>query len=251
MQEIFGLDMTYIVIAVSIGFGLIVLGVGFMALLNRIIFKIGLRNIPRRPGQTALIVVGLMLSTLIISSALGTGDTINHSIRNEVVSGLLQIDEILTANQGRSLGLTGSSPYFPMERMDSLNAELAGFDEIDGMMPMIAERAPVANPGKGKSIGLMNIAAFDTGNLGVFGPLNAVDGSIANPLALVGNDVFLNKTAAKKLNAEVGDELELFLQSGNIMLRVANIVERGGLAGEDETTLLSLTQAQAAALVGS
>ena len=244
MEEIFGLDMTYIVIAVAVGFGLIVLGVGFLALMNRIIFKIGLRNIPRRPGQTALIVVGLMLSTLIISSALGTGDTISHSIRNEVISRLLQVDEILTANQGRSLGLTGSSPYFPMERLDDLRAELAGFDDIDGMMPMISERAPVANPGKGKSVGLMNIAAFDTGNLGVFGPLKAVDGSTANPLALVGSDVFLNKTAARELDAAVGDQLELFLQDGNMMLRVANIVEGGGLAGDDETTLMSLTQAQ-------
>ncbi|MFP6568274.1 MAG: FtsX-like permease family protein [Dehalococcoidia bacterium] len=244
MREIFGLDMTYIVIAVSIGFGLIVLSVGFLALLNRIIFKIGLRNIPRRPAQTALIVVGLMLSTLIISSALGTGDTIGHSIRNEVVKGLVEIDEILTANQGANLGLTGSTPYFPEERFDTLRAELSDFDAIDGMLPMIAERAPVANPGKQKSVGLMNIAAFDPGNLGVFGPLLAIDGSTANPIALTGADVFLNKTAAEELGAVVGDQLELFLQSGNVTLRVAGIVEGGGVAGDDETTLISLTQAQ-------
>ena len=232
--------MTYIVIAVSIGFGLIVLSVGFLALLNRIIFKIGLRNIPRRPAQTALIVVGLMLSTLIISSALGTGDTIGHSIRNEVVKGLVEIDEILTANQGANLGLTGSSPYFPEERFDALRAELSDFDAIDGMLPMIAERAPVANPGKQKSVGLMNIAAFDPGNLGVFGPLLAIDGSTANPLALTGADVFLNKTAAEELGAVVGDQLELFLQSGNVTLRVAGIVEGGGVAGDDETTILGI-----------
>jgi putative ABC transport system permease protein len=245
LQEIFGLDMTYIVVAVAVGFGLIILAVGFLALLNRIIFKIGLRNIPRRPAQTALIVVGLMLSTLIISSALGTGDTLSHSIRNEVVSGLEQIDEILTANQGASLGLTGSSPYFPEERFETLRAELSGFDAIDGMMPMIAERAPFAHPGNKKSVGLMNIAAFDTGNVGVFGPLTAIDGSTANSLALAGSDVFLNRTAAEELDAAVGDEIELFLQTGNMMLRVADIVEGGGIAGDDETTLVSLDQAQA------
>ena len=113
MEEIFGVDTNRIVVGVAVGFALIVGAVGLLALLNRIILKIGLRNIPRRPAQTALIVVGLMLSTLIISSALGTGDTINHSIRSEVTKGLGEIDEILTSAAGDSVGLTGSSPYFP------------------------------------------------------------------------------------------------------------------------------------------
>jgi putative ABC transport system permease protein len=114
VDEIFGLDMNYIMAAVLIDFALIVGGVGAVALFGRIILKVGLRNIPRRPAQTLLIVVGLMLSTLIVSSALGTGDTINHSNRNDVIKGLGEIDELLTANQGRSLGLTGSNPYFPL-----------------------------------------------------------------------------------------------------------------------------------------
>ena len=43
-------------------------------------FRMGLRNIPRRGAQTALVVVGLMLSTLIITAAFTTGDTIDYSI---------------------------------------------------------------------------------------------------------------------------------------------------------------------------
>ena len=122
MEEIFGVDTDRIMIGVVIGFLLIVGGIGVLALLNRIVLKIGLRNIPRRPAQTALIVVGLMLSTLIISSALGTGDTMNHSIRLGVTKGLGEIDEILTASLTSDLSglgsLTGSSPYFPMEKVN-------------------------------------------------------------------------------------------------------------------------------------
>ena len=88
MEEIFGVDTDRIMIGVVIGFLLIIAGIGTLALLNRIVLKIGLRNIPRRPAQTALIVVGLMLSTLIISSALGTGDTMNHSIKLAATKGL-------------------------------------------------------------------------------------------------------------------------------------------------------------------
>ena len=38
-------------------------------------------------AQTTLIVVGLMLSTLIISAALGTGDTLDYSTTSEVYDG--------------------------------------------------------------------------------------------------------------------------------------------------------------------
>jgi len=56
--------------------------VGVMAWRNRIMLKLGLRNIPKRPAQTALIILGLMLSTVIITSAFGNGDTIAYTIRS-------------------------------------------------------------------------------------------------------------------------------------------------------------------------
>ena len=165
MEEIFGVDTDRIMIGVVIGFLLIVVGIGALALLNRIVLKIGLRNIPRRPAQTALIVVGLMLSTLIISSALGTGDTMNHSIRLGATKGLGEIDELLTASLASDLSsfsdLTGSSPYFPTEIVDELRRELEGYDKIDGIAPFISERAPIANLTSQQNVGRMNIVGIE------------------------------------------------------------------------------------------
>ena len=244
MQDIFGLDTNIIMVGVLIGFLLIVGGVGLLALLNRIILKMGVRNIPRRPAQTALIVVGLMLSTLIISSALGTGDTINHSIRNEVTKGLGEIDEILTANLGERVGLTGSSPYFPVSTFHDLRSQLSGYDRIDGLIPLIAERAPVANPAASESVGRMNISGIDTSDLGVFGPIVDDDGRPMELSALAGNQVFINGKAAESLEASVGDRLTMFLQDVPVELAVAGIAAGKGLAGDDETALMSLSQAQ-------
>jgi hypothetical protein len=53
------------------------------------------RNIPRRRAQTTLIVLGLMLSTLIISAAFTTGDTVQRSITGEVYSLLGSVDEVI------------------------------------------------------------------------------------------------------------------------------------------------------------
>ena len=63
-----------------------------------VIFKLGIRNIPRRKAQTTLIVVGLMLSTLIISAALGTGDTLDHSMTADIYDNLGRVDELVVAS---------------------------------------------------------------------------------------------------------------------------------------------------------
>ncbi len=244
MEEIFGVDTDLIMLGVLTGFLIIFCGVGILALLNRIVLKVGLRNIPRRPAQTALIVVGLMLSTLIISSALGTGDTLNHSIRNAVTDGLGEIDEILTANLGDSLGLTGSSPYFAVETLDSLRGQLSGYDQIDGMLASISERAPVTNPASGESVARMNILGIETADLGVFGPVPDTGGAEVDISALSGGSVFINEKAAESLEASSGDRITMFLEGAPVELSIAGIVSDGGLAGEDETALLSLSQAQ-------
>ncbi len=73
----------------------IVLYIGFLALRNPVLVKLGLRNIPRRPTQSVLIIVGLTLSTVIIVSALSLGDTLNYSIRLQAVSAYGPVDEII------------------------------------------------------------------------------------------------------------------------------------------------------------
>ncbi|HEU0165475.1 MAG TPA: hypothetical protein VFQ54_10555, partial [Thermomicrobiales bacterium] len=82
MDKLFGIPMTSIMIVLVILLGLCLLWVAYIALRRPVIFKLGVRNIPRRKAQTSLIVVGLMLATLIITAALGTGDTLNHSVND-------------------------------------------------------------------------------------------------------------------------------------------------------------------------
>ena len=60
-------------------------------------FLVGVRNIPRRRAQTILIIIGLMLSTLIISTAFSIGDTVDYSITNQVYDSLHSVDEIVQA----------------------------------------------------------------------------------------------------------------------------------------------------------
>ena len=87
MDTIFGIPADSLMLTLLGLLALIFLGVGFSAFRYPLPFRLGVRNIPRRKSQTMLIVVGLALSTLIITSALGIGDTIDYSVKVEVYDG--------------------------------------------------------------------------------------------------------------------------------------------------------------------
>src|SRR5690606_19785398 len=97
--EIFGMPMSTILVVLLGVFAICLLTVALVAWRQPVLFKLGVRNIPRRRAQSTLIVVGLMLSTLIISAALGVGDTLNHSISSEVYRQSGHIDAIVLQSQ--------------------------------------------------------------------------------------------------------------------------------------------------------
>jgi hypothetical protein len=95
MNALFGIPMNTVMLVLVGLLAACLAAVGYVVLRNRIMFFIGLRNIPRRVAQTTLIVVGLMLSTLIISAAFTTGDTVDFSITNQTVTLLGHVDEVV------------------------------------------------------------------------------------------------------------------------------------------------------------
>ena len=75
---------------------LVLLCLVVMGLRNRTIAKLGLRNIPRRRSQSALIILGLTLSTIIIVSALSIGDTLSYSVRRHAINAYGTIDQVIS-----------------------------------------------------------------------------------------------------------------------------------------------------------
>lgn len=67
----------------------------FVSWRNPVLAKLGLRSLTRRPTQTVLIIIGLTLSTIIVISSLGTGDTLRYSVQRQSVAAYGQVDEII------------------------------------------------------------------------------------------------------------------------------------------------------------
>ena len=75
---------------------LVLLYLLLMGLRHRTIAKLGVRNIPRRRSQSALIILGLTLSTIIIVSALSIGDTLSYSVRRHAINAYGTIDQVIS-----------------------------------------------------------------------------------------------------------------------------------------------------------
>ena len=132
----------------ALALGLILAGVALLSLRNPIIGKLGVRNIPRRPTQSALIVFGLTLSTMIIVSALSLGDTLDNTIRRQTIDAYGQIDQVV-------------SPPFLMDLI-----QLAGGDSIDPEEASSPQSAALLNALTSGDLTAL-IALFDEGLPGI------------------------------------------------------------------------------------
>ncbi|PZC46691.1 MAG: putative ABC transport system permease protein [Chloroflexi bacterium] len=246
MEELFGISMNSIMVALSAIFLAGMAAVVVMGWRNRVMVKLGLRNIPRRRAQTVLIIVGVMLSTVIIAAAFGTGDTISFSIRKATIDSLRNIDEIMLSTRVDASDSFGSPAYVPMGRFAALEADLSGLDIIDGMTPQVAETVPAQNPRTSLSEGQMRVVGLDTSRLAGFKPLALASSSQeVSLLDLASNEVFINEKAAKELEAVAQDEVRVVLEEGPQFFTVRGIVEDGGLAGRDPTIIMPMERAQA------
>ena len=244
MEELFGLSMDVVMTALLAIFAAAMAVVAVLALRNRIMLKLGLRPIPRRRGQTVLIIVGVMLSTVIMAAAFGTGDTITYSIRNQALISLAHIDEIILSTRAGATDSFGSSSYIPYERFEQLEADLAGDDDIDGLAPQLAEAAPVIDVRTSLSAGRMRVVGIDGSRLAGFAGFTLAANGEARIEDLREGEAYINDRAAEELDGRTGDELQLFLADKVVSFEVRAVVERGGMAGSAPTLILPLESAQ-------
>ena len=244
MEELFGVPMDVIMVVLLAMFLPVLAGIGVMAWRNRVMLKLGLRNIPRRKSQTALIIFGIMISTLIMAAAFGTGDSITYSIRKNAIDALGTVDEIIVSARADESDTIGSFNYFSLDRYEQLKVELSDFDLVDGLAPGIGEFAPTVNTRTSLSEGQMQITGVAPDYLDGFGRFHLTNGHEIRLETLGPNDALINEEAALELDAMLGDELVTFVGGSSVKFQVQGVVDSGGLAGDGSTLLVRLDRAQ-------
>ena len=238
MHELFGVSLTTIAVAMVVLFVLTGAVVVSLALRYRIIFKLGVRNIPRHPTQTVLIVVGLMLSTIIITAAFGTGDTVVYTIRSMAAESLGNTDEVVTVPSRKA---DPDSGYFDYARFDEITSALSS-SPVDGVLPVIYEDVPLFNPYQLLSAPSVRLFAPGPQYAG-YTHLTTIDGRRVSLEDLGPSDVYIDQDTADELLAEAGAQLVLFVGSEPKYVRLAGVVE-GASCGSLNYILLPLGRAQ-------
>ena len=244
MEKLFGMPINQLMVALIIVFLIGVMVMGVVAIRNRVIVKMAVRNIPRRRAQTALIVLGLMLATLLFSASFATGDTLTHSIRTRAVKNLGQVDVLVRAEP---LGPQGQLVAFDTANVEKIRSSLSGDPEVEGIAPLLREYAPIVIPSTRLSEAVVSVLGFDEKAMTGFDRLVDGKGTVLSLGSLGVGEAYISTELAKKLDAKAGDTVQVFLGPRPTELKVAKMYEKGASPGGELSVVMPLSQMQAAA----
>ena len=255
METLFGLQMQYIAGGLTATLLILILAIAIIAIRNRFLIKLSLRNIPRRRTQSILIIVGLMLSSTIVAASLAIGDTITGSIRNAVLEGIGDTDIRISKP---AFGVL-DDPKITAEEIEEIAVKLYSDPRVDGIMPISTETAPVLNQRTRLTEARAVVRGYNVnGALGNFKPQAqggpgadsrlspfelkpSVDGDEIDFGSLADDEVLINENLGNKLEAQPGDVLTIVTPSGRQDFRLRAVMQKGGMAANDMRVLLPLS----------
>ena len=255
METLFGLQMQYLAAGLAATLLILILAIGMIAIRNRFLIKLSLRNIPRRRTQSILIIVGLMLASTIVAASLAIGDTMTASIRNAVLDGIGDIDITISKPVFGELG----DPTISAEEVEEIANLLYDDERVDGIMPITTQTAPVLNQRTRLTEARAVVRGHDVdGAVGNFRPqsqggpssesrlspflLNpSVDGESIDFASLGDDEVLINESLGNTLDAQAGDVLTIVTPLGRFDFRLRAIMKIGGMAANDQRVFMPLT----------
>ena len=249
MDKLFGIPMTSLVVVLGGAFALVLGTVVVLAARNRVFFRLAIRNVERRRGRSALVVVGLMLGTAIIAAALATGDTMSRTIRTVAVASLGNTDEVVSVagaevDWGQETGPATGVEYFAQSHYREIARALEGSPLVDGVAPAIIEPVAVVAPGSRQSEPRVTLFATDPAATAGFGVPRSSNGDEAPFAALRPGEAYLNRDAADDLEVVAGDAVRVLAGSGTADLRVRAVVDYDGSGTDGAAVLMPLAPAQ-------
>jgi putative ABC transport system permease protein len=240
MDEMFGLSMDVIMYVLLGIFAVSMLSVAYIALTNRTMFKMGLRNLPRRGLQTGLVVIGLMLATLIITAAFTTGDTVDYSVTEKAYDHWQRHDLVIALRGDESEDAIGPDVYVSETVTEDIEALVANIEDVDAVVPFFFGKAAVTVSRTQLSEPNLNLVGVDAERLNSIGGLRNVDGGTYDLTTLRYNEALLSERAADALDARAGDTVSVYVNDVRRELAVAGIVkdeQASGVLGDwDDST---------------
>ncbi|QNN54137.1 ABC transporter permease [Nocardioides mesophilus] len=256
MRELFGIQVTSLAVVLGVLVVLALAAVGILALRSPVLFKLGVRNMSRRRGRTAIIVGGLMLGTMIIGSALAFGDIMSSTVRSSVITSLGQTDEVVSHRSANApdiptVGQSTGAKYLTAAEAGAVLAAARDIASVDGAGPEISESVAVQDRTSRATEPQVTLFATDPGSMTGFGQITSTSGGRVGLEQLGRHEVYLNSKAADDLSAGPGDQLVVFAAGRQRPVTVAQVVEYDGTGTDGDALLMDLRSAQRLLGVGT
>src|SRR5215217_415457 len=224
MDTLFGIPTNQLTVVLLGVFAAGALILASLALRDRTSFRMAVRNIPRRKAQSALIVAGLMLATVLFSAAFTTGDTLTNSLRAQALENIGRVDVVVRAKQPESGSAVAFGPgagvaqapearerYFDAKLADEVRDRLADEENVAGIAPLAKESVPVTAPKTDLSEPRVDVLGVDANSMKGFDHLETASGETLSVANLRDNEVYVSRETAAGLDAGVGDSIEVSL----------------------------------------
>src|SRR3990172_4408220 len=254
MDKFFGISMTAIMLVLLVLLGVALASIALVALRHRLLFMMGIRNIPRRRSQTILIAVGLMLSTLIITSAFAMGDTFHYSVSKTAYDHLHSVDETVQAfTESEDPFVVGLSSIIsprpiPEDEAAALVDSISALPGVDGAAAIVRGPAPATHRKAGLSEPYTVLVGVDPAAMSGFPDIETLDGELLDIASLQDGEIYANKSAAEALDLVAGDTVTMIVRGQPHELVVRAVVKDRLLTGTadliPEGFVLPLDQAQ-------
>ncbi|HZQ28008.1 MAG TPA: ABC transporter permease, partial [Acidimicrobiales bacterium] len=200
----------------------LVVSLPFLWLLARrpVLRRLAVRNASRRPRETALILLGSLLGTAIITGSLVVGDTLAASFRWAAYSHQGPVDELV-----ETPGVGSNGPV-----LAALQQRLASSPDIDGLLPLTTAPAAVATVGtspKAEPRSQLVEVDFDAArSFGGDASATGISGSTPGAgRGVIGADL------ARTLGVRAGDPVTAYAYGRTVTVTVDRVLPRLGIAG--------------------
>jgi ABC-type lipoprotein release transport system permease subunit len=223
MTELLGLPTKQLTLILSGVFAAGILILAFLAARNRTSLRMAVRNVVRRPTQTTLILLGLMLATVLFSAAFTTGNTLTNSLRAQALENIGRVDVVVKAERPESGGMAfgpgaGGPPaveerekYFDDSLVGKIRDHLSGVESVVGVAPRAKESVPVTSPKTDLSEPQVDVLGMDADSMQGFDRLRIASGTPLSLGDLKGNEVYVSQKTAEELGIDKGDNVEASL----------------------------------------
>ena len=223
MQKVFGLPATELAIGMTGLLIIIFLIISIGSARRFILVKMGARNIPRRKGQSLLIVIGLMLSSAIIATSLGIGDTVRHSVRSVALDFLGPTDEII---KGPGRQLFGEE-YFDYSEFLRVQQLIQNNSDIRAILPLIEIGLPASNDILELAESKMRVRGVDGGYSDNYDRLENLQDELVSINSLGDNEIYINADASDTLKLNKGDDISVYTTAGKAEYIVFDVLKNG------------------------